>query len=119
MSKNCLIYETLNSTDQLQHHKSADGLMHLTGVFGVCGVRNNNSRIYEQANYAKMVAEMKKRIQESKGIAGELEHPSTMNITLENISHKIVDINIDENGVVSGEIALLDKIGRASCRERV
>ena len=108
MSKNCLIYETLNSTDQLQHHKSADGLMHLTGVFGVCGVRNNNSRIYEQANYAKMVAEMKKRIQESKGIAGELEHPSTMNITLDNISHKIVDINIDENGVVSGEIALLD-----------
>lgn len=108
MSKNCLIYETLNSTDQLQHHKSADGLMHLTGVFGVCGVRNNNSRIYEQANYAKMVAEMKKRIQESKGIAGELEHPSTMNITLENISHKIVDIDIDENGVVSGEIALLD-----------
>lgn len=108
MSKNCLIYETLNSIDQLKSRKAEDGLMHLTGVFGVCGVRNNNQRVYEQANYAKMVADMKKRIAESNGIAGELEHPSTMNITLENISHKIVDINIDENGVVSGEIALLD-----------
>ena len=31
-----------------------------------------------------------------------------MNITLENISHKIIDINIDEKGVVSGTIQLLN-----------
>jgi len=105
--KNCLVFETLNSVYEMQSAKSNDGLMHLKGVFGVCGVKNNNARIYEAGNYGKMVAEMKERIKKSP-IAGELEHPQSMNITLDNISHKITDINIDENGVVSGEIVLLN-----------
>ena len=107
MAKNCLIYETLNSVHDMQQEKTNDGFMHLKGVFGVCGVKNNNARIYEAGNYGKMVAEMKERLK-AKPIPGELEHPQTMNITLDNISHKITDINIDENGVVSGEIVLLN-----------
>ena len=107
MSKNCLIYETLNGVKNLNVQKEGD-LMKLTGVFGVCGIKNNNKRIYETANYAKMVNEMKARIKDEGGIPGELEHPQQMNITLENVSHKITDINIDENGVVTGSITLLN-----------
>ena len=108
MANNCFIYETLNQVSEMKHEMSENGLMTLSGVFGVCGVRNNNKRVYEKSNYAKCVKEMQARIAENKGIPGELEHPQTMNITLENVSHKITKIDIDENGVVTGEIQLLN-----------
>ena len=102
-----LVYETLGDVKGLNIQRTSEGLMRLTGTFGVCGVRNNNNRVYEKGNYGKMVAEMQNRIK-SGSVLGELEHPKTMNITLENVSHKIDDIQIDENGLVSGTITLLN-----------
>ena len=107
MAKKGLIYETLNDVKTMDVKKTNDGFMHLSGVFGVCGVRNNNNRVYEMKNYKAMVEGMQKRIEKAP-IPGELEHPQSMNMTLENISHRIDSIKIDENGVVSGEITLLN-----------
>ncbi len=104
-----LIYEDLGSIDnkKFKVSKTNEGFMRLHGVFGVCGVRNNNNRVYEKNNYKSMIVEMQQRIATG-SVLGELEHPQTMNITLDRVSHKIDSISIDENGEITGTITLLN-----------
>ena len=109
-NKRCLIYETLGKVTNLQVSESAapQGMMRLEGVFGVCGVKNQNNRIYDKENYAKMVESLQQVIKEDNGCPGELEHPNSMNINLENVSHKIEKIQMNEDGTITGTILLLN-----------
>lgn len=108
--KHCMVFETLGKVNDLnvvQESKNGDGLMRLSGVFGVVGIRNENHRIYEKKNYAAMVEHLQKVIQ-TEGCPGELEHPNSMNINLNNVSHKIESIRMNEDGTITGTIALLN-----------
>ena len=107
-NKKCLVFETLGKVSDLNMIKeSADGFMRLHGVFGVCGVKNNNNRVYNKKNYGMMVEALQKEITEG-SVLGELEHPNSMNITLENVSHKIESIEMNEDGTITGTIVLLN-----------
>ena len=107
-NKHCLIYETLGKVSDLKVMESAsDGLIRLEGVFGVCGVKNQNNRVYDKDNYRQMVESLQQVIKET-GCPGELEHPNSMNINLENVSHKIEDIQMNEDGTITGSIVLLN-----------
>ena len=108
MTKRCLVFETLGSVTNLAVQESANSNeVRLTGVFGVCGIKNGNNRIYDKANYGKMVESLQKVIM-SEGCPGELEHPNTMNIDLNNVSHKIESIEMNEDGTITGTILLLN-----------
>lgn len=106
---NCMVFETLGKVSDLQIQEGqnkAEG-MRLSGVFGVCGVKNSNNRIYDKANYAQMVEALQQTIK-TEGCPGELEHPNSMNINLENVSHKIESIQMNEDGTITGTILLLN-----------
>ena len=109
-NKRCLIYETLGKVTNLQVSEATapQGMIRLEGVFGVCGVRNQNNRIYDKKNYAQMVEALQEVIKRDNGCPGELEHPNSMNINLENVSHKIESIQMNEDGTITGTILLLN-----------
>jgi len=108
MTKKCLVFETLGNVKNLQIQESSnDNEVRLSGVFGVCGIKNGNNRIYDKENYGKMVESLQKVIA-TEGCPGELEHPNTMNIDLNNVSHKIESIEMNEDGTITGTILLLD-----------
>ena len=106
--KRCLIYETMGKVSDLEivESKGSNG-MRLHGIFGVCGIKNQNNRVYDKENYRQMVESLQKTIQES-GCPGELEHPNSMNINLQNVSHKIESIQMNEDGTITGDILLLN-----------
>lgn len=104
--KQIKIFETITDSNNLKIEES-DGLVHLSGIFGIAGIKNRNERIYDKSNYAQMVEKLQQEISES-GLMGQLEHPMSLHIDLNQVSHKIDEISIDENGVVTGKITLLN-----------
>ena len=108
-NKKCLVFETLNNISATMQivESSNPKEIRLTGVFGVAGVKNNNNRIYDKQNYGMMVESLQRTIA-AEGCLGELEHPNSMNINLNNVSHKIESIEMNEDGTVTGTIVLLD-----------
>ena len=108
-NKKCLVFETMNNINNSMRivESSNPKEIRLTGVFGVAGIKNNNNRIYDKNNYGMMVESLQKVIA-TEGCLGELEHPNSMNINLNSVSHKIESIEMNEDGTVTGTIVLID-----------
>ena len=101
--KNVQIIETFKSN--LVVNESTDGLIHMTGLFGETGTRNRNGRVYSKENYSEMVESLQPEIE--RGLLGELNHPYNLSIDLNNVSHKIDKIQMNEDGTCTGEITIL------------
>lgn len=79
----------------------------LSGTIMQSGEKNKNGRIYQLAEMTDAVANANRHIQEHGGIFGEADHPATLQINFDRISHVITEMRMDGNNV-HGKLKLLD-----------
>ena len=73
----------------------------------VSEIENRNGRIYSLNEMTAAVNSMREQINEFGGVFGELDHPDTITINMDRISHAIKDIYMDGNNV-NGKAQLLN-----------
>jgi hypothetical protein len=67
----------------------------LTGVFMQADIKNRNGRNYPLNEISAACNHAQSIIQETNGIFGELDHPSTLTVNLDRISHVITDLQME------------------------
>lgn len=78
----------------------------LSGVFMQADIKNRNGRVYPITEISEAVKLASARIAETKGIFGELDHPQTLTINLDRISHVITEMRMEGSNAI-GKAKLL------------
>lgn len=103
-----LIEELMPSQAGLITESSSDGKnTWLSGVFMQSVIKNRNGRVYPLNEINEAVKSASQRIKETNGIFGELDHPQTLTINLDRVSHVITEFHMKGNDVI-GKARLLD-----------
>jgi hypothetical protein len=93
-----LIEELKPSECQLLQEASPDGKsLWLSGVFMQAGIKNRNGRVYPVNEISSAVEGAHQRIREQNGIMGELDHPQSLQINLDRVSHVISELRMQGN----------------------
>jgi len=88
-----LIEELLPSECNLIQEQSKDGKsLWLSGIFMQGNIKNKNGRVYPINEISAAVEGAKSRIAEQNGIMGELDHPQSLQINLDRVSHVITQL---------------------------
>ena len=82
-----------------------EGTTILTGVMQMAETKNHNNRVYSQALVEREVERYRSLVQQRRSL-GELDHPESSVINLQNCSHLVTDIWMDGKKVM-GKIEVL------------
>lgn len=109
---NSFLTERLNWNDaKIQVESTNDDKgkksLYLKGICIQGNVKNHNGRIYPVEEIRKAVNHIKSLIANGETIFGEADHPDTLNINLDRISHMIVDMWMDGNNGC-GKLKIID-----------
>jgi len=81
--------------------------LYLKGIMMQADLKNGNGRVYPLSEISKAVEEAQKRIKEGFNIMGELNHPDTLSINLDRVSHIITEVAMDGSNAI-GKMKLLN-----------
>lgn len=103
MSNMILLTEELTpAAANILQETSSDGKnMWLNGICMQSSIKNRNGRNYPLSEIAAAVKSAQQRIAECNGIFGELDHPQTLTINSDRISHVITEMWMNGNDAYS------------------
>lgn len=88
-----LVEELMPSECNLIQESAQDGKsLCLSGIFMQADIKNRNGRTYPLSEISEAVNGAKLRIAEQNGLMGELDHPQTLQINLDRVSHVITEL---------------------------
>lgn len=94
-----LIESISPSTANIICESNAGQTMWLSGVYMQADVKNRNQRVYPVSEMSQAVAKAREVIKENGGIFGELDHPQTLTINMDRISHAITELHMNGTDV--------------------
>lgn len=74
--------------------------MYLQGIMMQGGIRNRNQRVYPEDEIAKAVNQLNEQIQSGFTCLGELNHPDSLTINLDRVSHIITEMWMDGKNAI-------------------
>jgi len=82
--------------------------LYLSGIFIQGEVRNQNGRIYPTSEIRRAVDSVSSKIKNGYSILGEVDHPDTLTINLDRVSHFIESMHMEgSNGM--GKLKIIDE----------
>lgn len=98
---------TPDESHMIQETSKADGCLYMNGIMMQGGIKNRNGRVYPVQEIQNAVTSAQDRIKQHNGIFGELDHPNTLNINLDRVSHVITEMRMDGQNAV-GKVKILN-----------
>ena len=95
---NEILEESVNGKKQRAYY--------IKGCFMQADIKNQNGRIYPRPVLEREVEKAQKKIQEGRFL-GELDHPNSLDINLERVAMKIIDLKMNNN-ITEGKAKIID-----------
>lgn len=94
-----------NDTDRFQYiieeeSSTKKKSMYIEGPFMVCEVKNRNGRVYPREEMEREVERYTRECIDKRSAFGELNHPTTADVSLDKACHLVTDLRFDGNEVI-------------------